>query len=259
HEQLAPIAAILERRLRTCDAGTSPEGLERLATLGEERFPALADLAREVRYRTFDRPILDRVRGEVYAQAEADLSRLPSAAGEERETIIDRLVSCPQPLTTLVLARMADAATAPHRSRLVETLMRRYYRFRSLDSATAFDAKGLPCARAEYQLRGQRYCLLAASAPAAGAAQAAGTLARLASEVPADQEVIAELYLWQEGAPRPPDEVSESLRLALAETSFSRPVRRASVVLAMLGHGLGNLSQQHFTFRCAPAGWSEER
>ena len=258
-EQLGPIVSILERRLRTAGAGTSREVLDRLAALGQEFFPALADLAREVRYRTFDQPTLDRVRGEMYAQAEADLSRLPFTAGEERDAIIERLISCPQPLTTLIVARMARADAASLRPRLVETLMRRYYRFRSLESATAFDVSGLPCARVEYELRGQRYRLLAASAPAAEAAQAARTLAKLASDVPAGREVIAELYLWQEGTARSPDEVSEWLRAALTEAAFSLPLRRASVVLAMLGQGLGGHSQQHFTFRGGPSGWSEER
>ena len=48
-----------------------------------------------------------------------------------------------------------------------------------------------------------------ASAPAAEAAQAARTLAKLASDVPAGREVIVELYLWQEGAARSPDSAKE--------------------------------------------------
>jgi acetyl/propionyl-CoA carboxylase alpha subunit/acetyl-CoA carboxylase carboxyltransferase component len=256
-EQLGPIAAILERRLRMASKGTSREVLDRLASLGQELFPALADLAREVRYRTYDQPILDRVRAEAYAQAEADLSRLPAAAGEEGETILERLVSCPQPLTTLLLDRLARTDAAFPRPRLVETVMHRYYRFRSLEPAAAFLASGLPCARAEYELHGQRYLLLAAAAPVAEAGQAARTLARLASDVPVGREAIAELYFWQEGPAGPPDAVSESLRRAIEEAGFSRP-RRVSVVLATLGRGLGSQSQQHFTFRPGPAGFVEE-
>src|SRR5213078_1143070 len=137
-EQLAPIVSILERRLT--GGSSSREVLDRLAELGQERFPALADLAGEVRYRSFDQPALDRVRAEVYAQAEKDLAQLAVKPDEE---LIGRLVECPQPLATLLLSRIARAESKALRPRLVETLLRRYYRFRALESATAIDAGGL--------------------------------------------------------------------------------------------------------------------
>jgi acetyl/propionyl-CoA carboxylase alpha subunit/acetyl-CoA carboxylase carboxyltransferase component len=251
-EQLAPIISILERRLPGGSAGTSRDVLDRLAELGQERFPALADLAREVRYRGFDQPVLDRVRAEVYAQVEKDLAQLAVKPDEE---LIGRLVECPQPLATLLLSRIARAESKALRPRLVETLLRRYYRFRSLEKATALDAGGLPCAWVEYDLAGQRYRLVTCAAPAAEAAEAARRLARLVSDVPPEREVLVELYLWQESAARSPDETAESLRTALAQASFPRPLRRASAVLALLG----NDAQQHFTFRGGPSDWTEER
>ncbi|HET9596969.1 MAG TPA: biotin/lipoyl-containing protein, partial [Anaeromyxobacteraceae bacterium] len=186
--QLAPAQGILERRL----AGAAPTGfseasramLERLVTVGQERFPAVADLAREVRYRLFDQPALEKVRAETYAQAESDLARLAGAQGEEREALIERLVEVPQPLATLLIQRMASAAPAL-RARLVETLLRRYYRVRPLERPAAQDGDGLSSAGAEYARGDKRTRVLACHATLAEAGRAAQKLARLAADAPA--------------------------------------------------------------------------
>ena len=257
--QLGPVVSILDRRLRRAGGGASREVLDRLEELGAERFPALADLAREVRYRQFDQPALDGLRNDAYAQVARDLSRLAASSGEEREGIVDRLVSCPHPLTTLLLERLAGEDPASVRPRLVEALVRRYYRFRALEGAAALEADGFPCTRVEYELGGQRYRLLAASAPAAEAGQVARTLARLASDVPPDREVIVELYLWQGGPDRPADDHAARLQSELSAAGFSKPLRRVSVVVAVPGRGLGSDSPLHFSFRGGPSSWTEER
>ncbi len=263
-EQLTPILAILERRLAS---GRLPAGselawrevLDRLADLGEERFPPLADLAREVRYRNFDKLAFERVRAEAYAQAEKDLAGLTVAPAQQREAIIERLVECPQPLVTLLFSRMASAETVALHPRFAETLLRRYYRFRPLESTSVLDLDGLPCTWAEYSRGGERFRVMACIAAAPDAAQAARKLSRLAADVPAERELMVEMYLWQRDAGAKPDEVAESLRSALARAAFPRPLRRASVALVTLGHGLGSHGQMHFTFRSAQDGFTEDR
>src|SRR5205085_3040621 len=56
-----------------------------------------------------------------------------------------------------------------------------------------------------------------------------------------------------------PDELAASLGAALHEASFIRPIRRASIVLALPDQGVGSESQQHFTFRREGSEWTEER
>jgi acetyl/propionyl-CoA carboxylase alpha subunit/acetyl-CoA carboxylase carboxyltransferase component len=261
--QLAPVQGILERRLAGTAAPTGfSEGsralLERLVALGEERVPALADLAREVRYRLFDQPALEKARAETYAQAESDLARLATAQGEEREALIERLVEVPQPLATLLIQRMSGAAPAL-RARLVETLLRRYYRARPLERPAAQDGDGLSCAGAEYQRGDKRTRVLACHATLAEAGRAAQKVARLAPDVPAAMDLVVELYLYAEEAPPTLDALAETLLAALGAAGFPRPVRRATVVLAVGGRGLGrDASQLHFTFRGGPA-FAEDR
>ncbi len=261
-EQLDPVLAILERRL--AGEGTPPGGgpgsravLDALAEIGQERFPALADLARELRYRRFDQPALERARAAVYAEIEADLARLTRARGEERERIVERLVEVAQPFATMLLGRTATAPPAL-RPRLVETLLRRYYRGRALSAATALDADGVPCAFADYEHGGEAFRVAACFAPAHDAARAAARLARIAAETPAGRALAVELYLWDEH-PSPPDAQAEALRAALAAAAFPRPVLRASAVVAMPGRGLGaQASQRHHTFQ-GDGIWTEDR
>jgi acetyl/propionyl-CoA carboxylase alpha subunit/acetyl-CoA carboxylase carboxyltransferase component len=261
-EQLQPILGILERQLAapgSALASTPRDVLDRLADVGQERFAQLADLAREVRYRQLDQPALDKTTAEAYAQAEEDLARLVVAPEQERQQLVERLVACSQQLATLLVSRMATSA-ADVRPRLVETLLRRYYRLRLLDAATALDIDGMPCAWADYERDGTRLRVAACFASAADAPQAARRLARLVSDVPAERELIVELYLWHPDSGQASDALADSFHAALIAAGFQRRLRRASIVVALPGRGLGNqASQEHFTFRGGPEGWTEDR
>lgn len=267
-EHLAPIQGILERRLAFLPgvSSTERELLDRIVDLAQRRFAAVADLAREVRYRQFDQPALERSREEVYAQIEADLGALAEAQGRDREAVVTRLVETPEPLATLLLARLGQAAP-PARPWLVETVLRRYYRNRPLEGATARDLEGVPCAWADYEREGYKVRVVAAFARIGDAAEAARKLARLAADVPADREIAAELYVWCDappcaGAPSASadDALAETLRGVLAAAGFSRSLRRATFALAFPGRGLGRQSsQQHFSFRGGPREWREDR
>jgi acetyl-CoA carboxylase carboxyltransferase component/biotin carboxylase/biotin carboxyl carrier protein len=260
---LPPVLAILERRL---GAGAAPPGLEgdgaralldRLADVGQERSAAVADLARDLRYRRFDRPAFERIRADAYAQAEADLAAV-ARPGAQRDEALARLVACPQPLATLLIARMA-AADPPVRPALVETLLRRYYRIRSLRSVATREVDGLACATAEYELDGRRIRLVAGFAHAPDAPRLTRALARLGEELAGDADLTLEAYLWSDAPAEPSDASAGPLRAALAGAGFTRPLRRASFVVARAGRGLGRqASQEHLSFRGGPTEFTDE-
>ncbi len=265
NEALGSVLGILERRL----AGDGPplgfsdpssrDLLDRLAETGLEHSPALGDLAREARYRRFDQPALERVRAEVYAQAELDIASLSSAKDGERDAIVQRLVDCPQPLATLLLSRMA-AAPVTLRPRLVEALLRRYYRVRPLQPATALEVDGLPCAWADYERGGKHMRAVACFVTPDALGEGTKRLAKLASEAPADRDLVVELYVWQEGERTPDDDLAKASQAALEAARFPRALPRASIAVAHPERGLGRqASQQHFTFRGGPDTWVEDR
>jgi acetyl/propionyl-CoA carboxylase alpha subunit/acetyl-CoA carboxylase carboxyltransferase component len=262
-EQLGPVIAILERRL--AGEGVPPGGgagsralLDALAEIGDERFPALADLARELRYRRFDEPALGEARRAAYAQAEADLARLFDAQGAERDALVERLVALTAPFATALVQRMAEAPRAL-RPLLVEILLRRYYRARPLSPAVALDEAGVPCALADYSWAGDAFRVAACFARAADVDEALRRLAQTAAGSPPERALVGELYLWQDAAPLPKDAQADALRAALAAVTWPRTPRRVSVVIAFGGRGLGRReSQQHFTFQ-GDGAWTEDR
>ena len=141
-QQVAPVVSILERRLRI----RSPHAeesfrilLDRMASITNGLFPAITDLAREVRYRYFDQPQFERARQQIYEQMEEHLAYLaanPDSA--DRHDRVRALVECPQPLFALISTRFATAHQNM-RKLMLEALTWRYYRIRKL---TNFHSSG---------------------------------------------------------------------------------------------------------------------
>ena len=227
-EPMGPVLGILERRLASETPALDERGpetrrlLDRLTELGRELHAPLADLASELRYQRFDQPLFESARAAAYVQAEKDLAALATARNAEREAVIARLVACAQPLATLLVERMASAASQL-RPRLVETLLRRYYRIAPLGPVTARVEDGVSCAITEYASEGRRIRLHACFAPASEVAAAARALARIAAEAPPEVELALELYLWSPVPSGAVDERVEQVRTALAGAGFARP------------------------------------
>ena len=138
-QQIALVLGVLERRLRRVDdpAPQAEESfrtlLDRMISMTNGLFPAVSDLAREVRYRYFDQPLFERARKQVYDQVEDHLAYLaanPDAA--DRHERLRALVECPQPLVSLFSGRFATADPAM-RKLMLEAITWRYYRIRTLE------------------------------------------------------------------------------------------------------------------------------
>jgi acetyl/propionyl-CoA carboxylase alpha subunit/acetyl-CoA carboxylase carboxyltransferase component len=264
-EPMVPILGILERRLASQTPALDERGpetrrlLDRLTELGRELHRPLADLASELRYQRFDQPLFEAARAAAYVQAEKDLAALATVKNAEREAVITRLVACAQPLATLLIERMSGAAQQL-RPRLVEALLRRYYRIAPVGPVTTRVEDGVSCAVAEYASEGRRVRLHACFSLVDEVEKAARVLARIAAEAPPEVELALELYLWSPVAGGSHDERAGRIQKALAGAGFGRPVRRVAVALAVPGHGLGrDSSQEHFTFRGGPTEFTEDK
>ena len=124
-QQTTAILDILERRLQRAQAPEPrPNGsfrtlLDRIISIAQEPYPAVSDLAREVRYRYFDQPLFERARNQVYEEAENHLDYLaahPDAA--DRRAKMHALIECPQLLAGLFAGRFAAADPALRRTML---------------------------------------------------------------------------------------------------------------------------------------------
>ena len=107
--------------------------LDRMISITRGLFPAVSDLARELRYRCFDQPLFEKARKQIYAEAESHLDYLaanPDAAGPPPEsTRADRMsttarrASCPAGL---------QPRHPPLQQLMLEVIISRYYGVRTL-------------------------------------------------------------------------------------------------------------------------------
>ncbi len=263
--QVPTVMALLERHLERADALPSHAAepfrnlLDRMVSVTRGMFPALSDLAREVRYRYFDRPLFHAARARIYAEAEAHLAALAadSAAAGGRERM-RALVECPQPLESFLLPRFAEGDAALRRL-ILEVLTARYYRIRTLIDFRSVEAGGYCCATAEYDYEGKRIHVIATHAVRGELACAARALGPLLAEVPADDDVVLDFLVWSSECLGDPDRTDEEIRSALAEAGFPRPIRRIVLTVAGPGCGQSITAVQHFTYRQREERFEEEK
>jgi acetyl/propionyl-CoA carboxylase alpha subunit/acetyl-CoA carboxylase carboxyltransferase component len=263
-QHVEAVLDILDRRLERVDELRAVSGeadrqrLDRVVSASRGRFQAVSDLAREVLYRYFDRPFFERVRADVYADVERQLARAISARSAEREEAIERLVGCPEPLVNLVTARF-DAAEPGVRTTMLEVLVRRYYRHRAIEDLETREVEGSAVATAHYVHEGMRLRVVAACTAWDDLAGTLTALRPLLEELPAEQEVLLDLFLWRPGRHLGADETERALQACYAAAPFPRPLRRLVAAVAAPGYGPGMSSMQHFTHRPADGEWVEER
>ena len=253
-QQIAPVLSVLERRLRRAQTG-SPQAeesfrtlLDRMVSMTNGLFPAVTDLAREVRYRYFDQPLFERARQQVYDQMEEHLAYLasnPDAA--DRYERVRALIECPQPLFNLISGRFATADQAL-RKLMLEALTRRYYRIRKLTNFRSVNAEGQCCTLAEYEHEGKRIHLFTTHAGYSRLAEAARTLFPMIAEVPADHDIAIDFYVFHSGKLGDPDTTQQEVRSVLNQAGFPRSIRRIVVTAAGTGQRQGIVGL-HFTFR----------
>jgi len=265
--QVPVVLSLLDHRLEQVAASPQSSGdelrhlLDRILLATRHRHPAVADLAREVRHRAFDRPLLERARSAVYEDAERHLAALEQAAGAHgdsgaaRAAHVAALVDCPQPLHTLLTGRMAAASPAA-RAAMLEVMTRRYYRTGTLQAVQATTAGGQLVAVAGFHGRRGRAQVITTATGMPGLPRALRALRHAAAGVNA-ATVMADVYVWQPAGSD--DHLDTTIRRALAAAGLPQRVRRVVVMVAGPGRGLGMASAQHFTFRRHGAGYREDR
>ena len=262
-EQIMPIQALLEKRLRRVEAsGAHVEEsfrmlLDRMISQTNGLFPALTDLAREVRYRYFDQPLFERARKQVYAEVEDHLKYLiadPEAA--DRRERVRELIDCPQPLVSLFTGRFADADPALRRL-MLEVLTWRHYRIRTLLDFRWFASEGHCYVTTEYDYEGRRIHVVTTHAEYPTLGQAVQRTFPLIAEVPADHDVMIDFYVGQQSRSSDPEATQQEIHSILNHAGFARSIRRIVVAVASPGHDRGGM--HFFTYRLNGNTYEEEK
>ncbi|MGZ6674636.1 MAG: hypothetical protein ACXVFM_20040, partial [Solirubrobacteraceae bacterium] len=260
----AVVVAILERRLEEAGqlAGHLGDGfreaLDRLVAASDGRDPVVADLAREVRYRYFDAPVIAAATDRVYAEMAEHVAALAEdPARPDCEDHLAALVACPRPLAALLTARMRAAEPALQRL-LVEATARRYYRVRALGDFEPARVAGHDLLLAQYPFQGRRRHLAAAYVDLDDVGAVACAFASHAATLPDDDLAVLDLYAEHAAASPTRDELAVMLREALAATPLPPALHRIVVAVARPERGRGMSAIDTFTFRHQPEGLVED-
>jgi acetyl/propionyl-CoA carboxylase alpha subunit/acetyl-CoA carboxylase carboxyltransferase component len=263
--QVEPVLAILERRLAAAEAGTISASaalrslLDRLVSVSEGRWPALGDVARDLRYRVFDQPSFEAARKKVYAEMDEVLDRLVAEpASPDRQERVRLLVDCPQPLQSLYLGRFGSAP-APTREAMLEVLTRRYYRFRPLENFRSVSFEGREGALAEYEFEGVRHLVVSTWCGDGDFEKALRDVAAHLTAARSEHDVLIDVYSWRSGPLGDADAGAADLKAVVDGVGFSGRVVRVVAALAGAGAGLGLGAMQHFTFRPGGGGFAEDK
>ena len=141
------VADLLQWRLRHPESLTRNPGrrardgyrrvVDQLVSATQLRHPAIGDLARQVRYRCFDAPLIAAERARAQQQVRAELDRLsPDPAA--RAAQIDAIVASGEPILGVFAER--------HHAVMLEVMTRRYYRIRPLRARPGHRAERPPAA-----------------------------------------------------------------------------------------------------------------
>ena len=262
--QRAAITAILDRRLELVDdlAGNVPadfrEVLDHLEATMEGRDQVLADLARQVRYRYYDEPVIAAGREATYADMNDHLTALASAPdAPERTDRIHALVECPQPLAPLLSSRMRAADPALRRA-LLETMARRYHRVGELSAFREASAGGVTFLCSDLEREGETRRLATAFVELGQAEAAARALAALAADADGTMEFVADFYAAYSEAAPPREELRARLREAIEQASLPARVERVLFAVAEPARGRGMSAVDFASFRRAPDGGFRE-
>ncbi|MFG1817559.1 carboxyl transferase domain-containing protein [Kribbella sp. NPDC049174] len=235
------VTAVLQRWIaEPRPAATLDEGahelLDRLVLATQLRFPVIGDLARSVRFRWYDQPLVDAERASVLAGVSDEVASLAAddPAAPNRKERIDALASIPEPIVRFLAQRLEQGWG--EREPMLEVLIRRHYREYELHDLREFAVDGRPFATADYSIDDRLSHLVTTVGTVAELADPdSGLVQALTAQVdtrPAGHEAVTELYLHGPDVPEAQQEASDLLRDLVAALPVSQQVRRFSVAIA---------------------------
>jgi acetyl/propionyl-CoA carboxylase alpha subunit len=263
--QIAPVLGLLERRLRHVESLAPLMGktfrtlLDRMIAMTNGYFPAVSDLAREVRYRYFDQALFERARKQVYDRVEEQLAYMaanPNAA--DRHERLRALVECPQPLVAFLSGRFV-ASDVAMRKLMLEAITWRYYRIRTLMDPRSLAIDGHCYAVAEYEHEGKRIHVFTTHAEYSRLPEAVQAVAPLFAAVPEEHDIVLDFYTWHNSSLGAPVETQQQIQKVLSDVGFPRAIRRIVVTVAASEPSEGVGGMQHFTYRPHGNRYEEEK
>ncbi len=242
-DELVPVVlSILERRLRAGDLLAPLADAEvgarfdRIATSAQGRHPAIAELARDARFRYVDEPVLEAVVGAEYDATERVLDLVEAdPEGPDRQEAVERLVRSPQPQRGPLLRRWLVATDLAFRKVLLEVYTRRYYRIRDLRDLRVDEYDRQLMCVTDYEWENKHIHLIVAYTELSRLPDAARAVAAHLEHAPTDRQVIVDLTTWRSGPHRPVEETAPDVEELLGRCDFGCTPWRVDVTVTTTG------------------------
>ncbi|SES49710.1 Acetyl/propionyl-CoA carboxylase, alpha subunit [Pedococcus cremeus] len=233
------------------------EVLDRLVVATQLRFPVVGDLARSVRFRWFDQPLVDEERASVLAGVRDEVAALAADPdAPDRAARIDRLAAIPEQIVRFLAERLEQGV--PQREPLLEVLVKRHYREHDLHGLSAASEEGgRPFAVADYTLDDRHTHLVTTVGLVSELVEGTSLVRDVTGEVaarPIGHQAVVDLYLSWPDAPESPDDVSAQLAALLEKLDFTGQLRRVAVAVCPGG----GREVGYFTFRPTADGMAED-
>ncbi|MEJ2887167.1 ATP-binding protein [Actinomycetospora aeridis] len=249
------VAALLRARLRrpesvTADAEGYRTVLDHLVAATQVRHPQIGDLARQVRFRCFDAPLIEAEREQTQERVRAELDALADDTAT-RSRQIDEIVASGEPILGLFSER--------HHAVMLEVMTRRYYGLiRDVGDVRVEEHDGRPLLTARYTHDGHSYVVVAtvATVDQPDGANAPSTVStdlhRLVEALPTGETVLIDLYVTSPRGPEAPDGPDErAARIRDSIGTVPDAVGRVTVGIRGTVHDgdQGGAATSWFTFR----------
>ncbi len=267
-ELVGVVASVLERRLRQgpqrrpapatdTDAAELRHRLDRLAAAAQGRHQVVADLARDVRFRFLDEPLLAGIVEAEYCTVDAALAELCThPVGPDRAGHVDRLVRSPQPLRGVLLQNWRRHRGRRFREALLEVYTRRYYRTRELGPVSFTARPGHLLCTTDYDVADKRIHLVTGCAPLTDLPTLSRAISKhLAASADSTRAVVVDLLTWRTGPRTDADTLAAEVADLLENCWFGWPLRRLDITATSVKGSLAEHQRtQHLTYRQATDG-----
>ncbi len=234
------------------DEASAHDLLDRLVVATQLRFPIVGDLARSVRFRWFDQPLVDADRRSVLGSVGDELDQIDALPpGPERTERVDTLASIPERIVRFLGERLREGVAA--REPMLEVLVKRHYRGYELAGLEERTEDGRAVAVADYRLDARDTHLVSTIGgieELTADSSLAVLLGRLVAARADGQDAVVDLYVHWGDLPTDPDAAAADLAVRVAAMPFAHACRRVAVgVVADDGREVG-----YFTYRAQPDG-----
>jgi len=215
-------------------AGPVRDLLERLVRSTQLRFPVVRDLARSIRFRWFDQPLVDAERSSVLAGVRDEVAALAADPdAPDRTARMEALAAIPEQIVRFLAERLETGV--PEQEPMLEVLVRRHYREHHLHDLRSVVRADRTFAVADYVLDDRATRVVSTVGTVAelvdtGSAMTAALGDELASR-DSGVEAVVDLYIHWPSPPESPEHASEELARIVGTLPFAHDVRRIAVAV----------------------------